>query len=643
MRTMLRRARYRAVFLLVFAVFLFGAVEVRLFVLQVVRGRSTERSSMYKAEPETEHGRRGDILDRRGGVLATSLRTFEVWSYNLENLYPRATAEERAKSGIAIAEELSRITGVDPHAVVEALAGERKWTCLVGSIRNPAVVESLRRLTLEPRFRVLSVEEKFERIYPRGPLFAPVVGWTGWQASRYPTDDPRYDRDGEIRGIFGIELACEKELSAHDGRLLVRRDGRRREMLDPSLDEVAATEGRTVELTLDPLAQEAVERGLDAALEEFNPDWAQAVVIDPRDGDVLAVGQRPTPRSPRPLDPEDAELHKLYCTQVLYPPGSSFKPFMLGLVLEKGLATPATTVDCSNGFAKFGSRQIHDVHPKGVLTAAEVLIHSSNIGMTKLVQKLVATNVKKGDPSFQPVLDHIKNLGFKRRISTLPYEEDGLLPRLRDMSLNQSLASLSFGQEIAVTSLQMATAAAAVANGGTWRPPRFVRAIGDGDGDGDGELVPVPADDARVHPVFSPAIGATLKGLCVRVVEEGGTAKWRPRGWSMGGKTGTAQNEKHHEIPISSYWCFSPVADPRFLVLVVLYHPKKGRFAADNAAKIAGSVMGELLTAYEIPADRPEEILADAAKAAATTHAPAGSRLPGRRSLISSPAVGEGR
>lgn len=639
MRTMLRRARYRAVFLLVFAVFLFGAVEVRLFVLQVVRGRSTERSSMYKAEPETEHGRRGDILDRRGGVLATSLRTFEVWSYNLANLYPRATAEERAKSGIAIAEELSRITGVDPRAVVESLASPNKWTRLVDSIRNPAVVDSLRRLALEPRFRVLSVEEKFERIYPRGALFAPVVGWTGWQLSRFPKDDPRHDPDGEIRGIFGIELACEKELSAHDGRLLVRRDGRRRDMLDPSLDEVAATQGRTVELTLDPLAQEAVDRGIAAALEEFNPEWAQAVVMDPRDGDVLAVGQWPSPRSPRPLDPEDAELHKLYCTQVLYPPGSSFKPFMLGLVLEKGLATPATTVDCCNGSAKFGSRQIHDVHPKGVLTAAEVLIHSSNIGMTKLVQRLVSPNVKKGDPSFQPVLDHIVNLGFKRRISSLPYEEDGILPRLRSMSINQSLASLSFGQEIAVTSLQMATAAAAVANGGTWRPPRFIRAVEDGDG----EMVPAPSDDTRVHPVFSPAIGATLKGLCVRVVEEGGTAKWRPRGWSMGGKTGTAQDEKHHEIPISSYWCFSPVADPRFLVLVVLYHPKKGRFAADNAAKIAGEVMGDLLHAYEVPADRPEEILADAAKAAATTHATTGAHLPGRRSLISSPAVGEGR
>lgn len=638
MRTMLRRARYRAVFLLVFAVFLFGAIELRLFVLQVVRARPTERSSMYRVEPETERGRRGDVLDARGGILATSLRTFEVWSPSVELILPRATGEERAKAALEIANELSRRTGVDPRSVVDALQGDKKWTRLVDSIRNPAVVESLRKLTLEPRYRVLAVEEKFERVYPRGALLAPIVGWTGWQPSRFPKEDARYDPDGEIRGVFGIELACEAELTAHDGRRLVRRDGRRREMVDPTLDEVAATEGRSVVLTLDPLAEEAVDRGLEAARLEFQPNWAQAVVVDPRDGEVLAVGQWPTPASPRPLDGEDAKNHKLYCTQILYPPGSSFKPFMLGLVIEKGQATAATRVDCANGFARFGSRQIHDVHPKGELTAAEVLIHSSNIGMTKLVQKLVSPKVKKGDPSFKPVLDHIRNLGFKSRISTLPYEEDGIVPRLRDMSLNQSLASLAFGQEIAVTTLQMTMAAAAVANGGTWRPPRFVRAIEDDDG----ELVPVPADLLHVHPVFTPATGATLKEMLVRVVEEGGTARWRPRGWSMGGKTGTAQDEKHHEISISSYWCFAPVADPRFLVLVVLYNPKHGRFAADNAAKIAGGIMGELLTSFEVPSDRPEELIAEAARAA-KARAPANARLPPRLSLMSSPAVGEGR
>jgi cell division protein FtsI/penicillin-binding protein 2 len=258
--------------------------------------------------------------------------------------------------------------------------------------------------------------------------------------------------------------------------------------------------------------------------------------------------------------------------------------------------------------------------------------------MTKLVQKLVAPNVKRGDKSFQPVLDHIQRLGFKSRISTLPYEEDGLLPKLRDMSLNQSLASLAFGQEIGVTTLQMAMAAAAVANGGTWRPPRLVSAIEDDDG----ELAPVPADLAHVHPVFTPATGATVKQMLVRVVEEGGTAKWRPRGWSMGGKTGTAQDEKHHERSIASYWCFAPVADPRFLVLVVLYNPKHGRFAADNAAKIAGGVMGELLNSFEVPSDRPEELLAEAARAA-KARAQASPRLPPRLSLMSSPAVGEGR
>ena len=640
MRTMLRRARYRAVFLLVFAVFLLGAVEVRLFVLQVLRARPPERSSMYRIEDHVERGQRGDIVDRRGGLLASSRRTWEVWGYTSELLRKRQAGEDPAR---IVALELARITGVDPSEVEKTLNRGKKWARLVSGIRNPVVVAELRRLILQPRFRPLSIEERFERIYPRDAFLAPLVGWVGWQPSAFPEGDERYDADGEFRGVFGIELACERALAPADGRRLVRRDGRRREMVDPALEETAARTGRAVELTIEPLAQDIVEETLDAALAEFRPDWAQAIVIDPRDGEVKALAQRPTPRSPRPLDEDDAKNHKLYATQVLYPPGSSFKPFMLGLVLESGVATPETTVDCANGRGLFGSRPIRDVHPKGVLTATDVLVHSSNIGMTKLVQKLVPSTVKKGDRAFQPILDHIKKLGFKSRISSLPYEEDGLLPRLRDMSLHWSLASLAYGQEIGTTALQVATAAAAIANGGTWRPPRFVHAV---EGD-DGEMVEVTSDPAREHRIFTPATNATLKTMLAKVVEEGGTGRWRPRGWSMGGKTGTAQDEKHHEISISSYWCFAPVADPRYLVLVVLYDPKQGRFAADNAAKVASGIMGSLLRRFEVPADRPEELMAELAREAALTRARAAPqarpRLRASPALISDPAAGEGR
>jgi cell division protein FtsI/penicillin-binding protein 2 len=642
MRTMLRRARYRAVFLLVFAVFLLGAVDLRLFVLQVLRARPVEHSSMYSVQGRVERGRRGDIVDRRGGLLASSRRSFEVWGPTTELLRPRSEGEDPAR---VVALALAGITGVEPRDVENRLRSGAKWTRLVDGIRNPAVVAELRKLTLLPRYRPLSIEEHYERVYPRDAFVAPLVGWVGWQKSPYPEGDARFDPEGEIRGTYGIELACEKLLAPTDGRRLVRHDGRRREMLDPSLEETAPRTGRAVELTIEPLAQEIVDDALDGALAEFRPLWAQAIVIDPHDGEVKAVAQRPTPRSPRPLDEEDARNHKLYATQVLYPPGSSFKPFMLGLVLERGAATEDTTVDCENGHAMFGSRRIGDVHPAGVLTATQVLVHSSNIGMAKLVQSMFLPGTKKGDRAFQPILDHIKSLGFKSRISSLPYEEDGLLPKLREMQLNWSVASLAYGQQIATTALQVASAAAAIANGGTWRPPRFVHAVEDDDG----EMVDVVPDRSREHRVFTPATNATLKNMLAKVVEEGGTGKWRPHGWSMGGKTGTAQNEQHHEISISSYWCFAPVADPRYLVLVVLYDPKQGRFAADNAAKVAGGILGGLLRRFEVPADRPEELFADAAREAAAlaraprSPTPANPRLRAARAVISDPAVGEGR
>jgi cell division protein FtsI (penicillin-binding protein 3) len=363
-------------------------------------------------------------------------------------------------------------------------------------------------------------------------------------------------------------------------------------MIDPELGAEPPRDGLDVELTIEPVAQALVESYLDAAVAEFEPDWAQVIVLEPQSGDVVALGQRPAPRSPQPASPKTLPLHECMPLERTYPPGSSFKPLMLGLVFDRGLATPDTVVDCDHGACSFGRRVIHDVHPKGDLTAAEILVESSNIGMAKLVLKLVPDDAKKGDPAFGVVLDHFKGLGLSATRYGFPGETGALVPRLRSMSRNFSLASLSFGQEISVTLVQMASATAALANGGTWRPVRFVRS---------------PAVDPG-RRVFSPRTAAELRGMLQRVVEEGGAKRWKPAGWSVGGKTGTAEDERNQKKPVSSYWCFGPVHDPRFLVLAVLYHPKHGRFAADNAAKVAAPLLGELLGRFEVPRDRPEEL-----------------------------------
>ncbi len=657
MRPLLRRARNRLVLFLALACALLGLADLELFHLQVMRARDPSDSSIWRPARVVEEGRRADIVDCRGGVLATSVREVDLRAYTRGIVkvgsrdYPRE-----------LADRLAKLCGVDPATTLANLANEKcDWLLLARGIRDPGVIADLRKLTGKPGFRALSLETRFVRDYPRGALLAPLIGWTGWQRA---IDNP----DGLTAGVAGIEALCDVALTAVRGERLVERDGLKSDMLDPDLPASAARDGRAVQLTIEPIAQEIVETAIDAGVTEFSPDWAEILVLDPRTSEVIAIAQRPTPRAPLPaLLPtpaphskpsaadraasaavtatNQAELarHQFLAVHRVYPPGSSFKPFMLGLVLGEKKATPDTLIDCENGAAQFGSRVIHDTHPKGLLTATQVLVESSNIGMSKLALSLVPGDSKRGSLAFQPVLDHLARLGFGSRICALPGEENGMVPPLKSMDRNYTLASLSFGQQIQVTALQMAAACVAVANGGTWRAPRFVRAI---EGES-GAWTAVPPPDGEGRKAFSAGTAAELRRMLACVVEDGATKRWKPVGWSMAGKTGTAQDERHREISISSYWCFAPVHDPRFLVLTVLHDPKHGRFAADNAAKVAGHVMGELLTRFNVPQDRREEVAATTT--AIATPATGSTRFADlaladpRSEVVASPVVGEGR
>ncbi len=608
MRATMRRARHRSFFLLAFACLLLGIVEARLFQLQVLRARSPSNSSIYKHLRLEEEGRRGDVRDARGGLLATSVREVDVrvWTTGV-------VATKRRDARAELAERLAELCGVDPEETLRKLARPDRWTLLASGIRDPRVIAELRDLCRRPGLHAVTLETRFVRDYPRGAVLAPLLGWTAWQPCSRDPSDPLFEPEGVTRGVAGIEARFESELAPRRGHRIVEQDGRQREMVDPELACEPAADGRTVVLTIEPLAQSLVEEAVDAAVTEYSPGCAQIVVLDPGSAEVLAVAQRPTPAQPRPSGGADeSSLHHLLPMERVYPPGSSFKPFMLGLVLERGAATPDQLIDCEHGAAKFRSRgharTIHDSHPHGTLTATQVLVESSNIGMTKLVLGLVPADVRKGDAAFRPVLDHVARLGFGAPVHGFVGEASAMVPALADTDSIYTLASLAFGQGISVTALQMAAACAAVANGGTWRPATFLRAVG----------------LASPRTAFTPPTAAVLRTMLQRVVEQGATRSFRPRGWSMGGKTGTAEDERRHKTPVTSYWCFAPVVDPRFLVLVVLDDPKRGRFAADNAAKVAAGLMGRLLERFEVARDRPDEASATGTRGAVVVSRPVG-------------------
>jgi len=223
-------------------------------------------------------------------------------------------------------------------------------------------------------------------------------------------------------------------------------------------------------------------------------------------------------------------------------------------------------------------------------------VKSSNIGMAKLLCRLVEGSPPKGSPQYLPIIEYLHGLGFGRPVFGLPREQRGKVTGLESFDRNYSLVSLSFGHEISVTAFQMAQAIALLIGDGTHRPLRFVR----------GDRASLPA--ARPIQLLSPDVTRDVRRMMRAVVEEGATRKLRPRGYSMGGKTGTAEKDRDRSKNTMSFFCFAPVEKPVVAVLAVVDEPKKHRFASEVAAPVASKILSEALKSMEVPPDREWEI-----------------------------------
>ena len=202
MRARLRQARYRSVFVLALACGLLACAAARLFWLQISRQRDPRSLAAWRTFAIEEQGRRGDLLDARGGVLATSVREVDlrVWTSGV-------VATARNDYPALLAAELARLVGADPAKTRATLATPGKWVLLARGVRDPGVIADLRRLAKKPGYRALSLETRFVREYPRNELFAPLLGWVGWQPP--PADDPAAAPEGRFVGVSGFEARCD--------------------------------------------------------------------------------------------------------------------------------------------------------------------------------------------------------------------------------------------------------------------------------------------------------------------------------------------------------------------------------------------------------------------------------------------------
>jgi cell division protein FtsI (penicillin-binding protein 3) len=532
-----------------------GVVAYRIFNLQVRQASWLRELSRQQYLKEiTLEPMRGQIVDRHGEPLAVSVMTESVFAMPDE----MQNAAEAARK-LTAALELDRTAGA---RLLKKLTGSKHFTWVK------------RRLTprLAGRVHALNIEgihftRESRRFYPARELAASVIGFAG---------------DG--RGLEGIELLFDGLLRGETVLAQGLKDARGNLLLADGIGQHGSIQGGGVVLTIDSTVQEIVETELEKTLRRTGAVAASAIVMEPASGRILALANTPGFNPNTFWKFKQADYRDRAVTDC-YEPGSTMKVFTMAAALSEGVVTLGEKIDCHHGSLKIGSHTIHDSHRGGfgLLGPTEILVHSSNIGMAEIGGRLGRKRLYQA----------LKRFGFGRRSGIdLPGESRCRLRKPGGIS-DVGLATISFGQGVSVTPLQLITALCSVANRGVWMRPLIIDEI---HGPG-GELLQKfePDPEGRVMKV---ATAEKLIAMMEGVTKPGGTGTLAAiEGFSVAGKTGTAQKVDpiaggySQDKRVGSFMGFVPADMPRIAVLVVVDEPQSspygGVVAAPAFARIA--------------------------------------------------------
>ena len=492
---------------------------------------------------------RGDVLDRRGRVLATSTLGWRVFAD------PKVVKEP----GL-IGAHLESVLGLDAASIDRKLAGklDKRWVPLSGDLTE-AEVAPLRSNPM----RGVGLEPRPMRHYPNGLEAGAVIGLVGY----------------EHTGLAGVEHTMQGTLQGQPGRITAVRDTRRRTLWVAPDAVVPAQAGGNVRLSIDLSVQTMTEQRLRTAVDELGAAGGRAVVLDPHSGELLALADIRGPAFAEAAS-LDARLERHRCGTDPYEPGSTFKPFVWAAALEAGVASVnemlATPSDRPHRTSK--GRRIRDAHYEGPSTFRRVLVKSLNSGMAIVAERLTHGHLRTV----------VTNLGFGQATGCgLPGETAGILTSTKQWS-HYTQTSVAMGHEISVTTLQLARAFAAFARDGTMPDLTMVAR------DARGPLVQ--------QRVFTADTVQITRQAMQDVMTEGTGRRVQSGLYSMFGKSGTAQLPKaegggyHEDRYISSFIAGAPVDDPQLVVLVVIDDPdrSKGRWYGSSTA---GPVVRDLVDA----------------------------------------------
>jgi cell division protein FtsI (penicillin-binding protein 3) len=539
-------------------------VFLRLGYLQLVRhGDYLARAQKQQQRTIDITPQRGTIFDRAGHPLAMSVPVKSAFAV------PAEIADESM-----VAHLLSGIVNVPEDVLLQRLQSSKGFAWVSRKL-PPEKVEAITALNL----RGIYFQDENQRFYPKRDLAAHVLGFV----------------DPDERGLGGIEYEFDNLIRGKSEKIVVMADARQR-WFDGS--EAQRERGANVTLTLDEKIQYIAQRELAAAIATTRAQAGSVIVMNPNNGEILALANWPE-FNPNTATASPAEARLNRSVSVAYEPGSTFKLITLAAALDQNAIKPDDIFDCEHGSIYFNGRRIHDHKPFGVLNVGEILAKSSDVGAIKIALQV-------GQPRFY---DYIRAFGFGLLTGVdMPGESRGILAKVDNWGAT-SIASISMGQEVGVTPIQLVSAVSAIANGGVWNKPHVITEIRRG-----GKLVPATGPLAPGEPrrVIRPETAATLKHLMEGVVLITGTGPLaRLDGWTTAGKTGSAQkidpNTGRYSPTnfIASFTGFAPVNNPAVAILVSLDSPIGLHEGGQVSAPVFKRIAEQVLPYLDVPRDVP--------------------------------------
>lgn len=557
--------RYRVKWIVI----LFGCIWLSLFV-RLVQIQILPHPQLKKFKDRqyktliTLRPRRGNILDRNGFELASSLKAYSLFADPSLIQNPRKVALKISKKlNLNYRKTYQKLTKKKTHFVWIKRKLNKALKTDISDWKNPG----------------LGFIEESQRVYPKGHLFSQVLGFVG-------TDSI---------GLEGLEGYYDHILSAKPFQARISRDAKGRPLLGENSFFFERPEGQTIKLTVDHELQHHLTEELTSAVEKFNADMAVGVILDVQTSQILAMGNTPffdvnfARKTPLPFRKNKAITDA-------FEPGSTFKTFTIATALKMGLASPNSQYYCEKGVLRVADRVISEASKKHQfewLSVSDILSKSSNVCASKMAFEVTDHQLQK----------FLSLIGFGQKTGVDFWGESrGILPKTPWKKLH--LSNVAFGHGVSATPLQIANAYAAIANGGVLHKPYFLKSIIDHNTGREIHQVP-----QKTRRVMNPDLAKQMQMMLMSVTSDGGTGQAaRVLGYPVAGKTGTAQKVNSASkgylqgAYIASFVGFVPANDPQFVIFVAVDHPKKkSYYGSDVAAPLFSRLSSYALRHYGLP------------------------------------------